>query len=90
MKLNILISLLFAVVTSFAAVHEVEHIQHNDSASCLICTVSQNLISDDSVQLLTDIELFHFEKITQNNLLSYIFTKINSNQNRAPPSTIIT
>lgn len=86
MKLNILISILFAVVTSFAAIHEVEHIQHNDSASCLICTVSHNLVSDYAVQFTADIEHFHFEKITQNNPVSYIYSKINSNQNRAPPA----
>lgn len=85
MKLNVLLSILFAIVTGFAAVHEVEHIQHNDSSTCLICTVNHNLLSADAVQLVSNIEISHFEKILQNNPISYIHVKINSNQNRAPP-----
>lgn len=86
MKLNILLSILFAIVTSFAAIHEVEHIKQNsDSSSCLICTINSNLLSADAVTLTADIELLHFEKIVQDNSVSYSYTKTNFNQNRAPP-----
>lgn len=86
MKLNILLSILFAIVTSFAAIHEVEHIVHNDSGSCLICTVNHNLVSDDAVVAVSDVELFHFEVIPHTAPISYIHTQTKSNQNRAPPS----
>ncbi|OHD88060.1 MAG: hypothetical protein A2Y52_00470 [Sulfuricurvum sp. RIFCSPLOWO2_02_43_6] len=85
MKLNVLLSILFAIVTSFAAVHEVEHIQHNDGSTCLVCTVNHNLLSADAVKLVSNIEISHFEKILQNNPISYLYLKTNSNQNRAPP-----
>ncbi|ABB43334.1 hypothetical protein Suden_0053 [Sulfurimonas denitrificans DSM 1251] len=85
MKLNILLSILFAIVTSFAAIHEVEHIVHNDSASCLVCTINHNLVSDDAVISLSDVELFHFEAIAHNAPISYFYIQTNSNQNRAPP-----
>jgi len=85
MKLNILLSILFAIVTSFAAIHEVEHIKHNDGSSCLICTVNQNLVSDDAVLSISNVELFHFEAISHTAPISYLHIQINSNQNRAPP-----
>lgn len=85
MKLNILLSILFAIVTSFSAIHEVEHIVHNDSASCLICTVNHNLVSDDAVLYVSNIELFHFEAIPSVTAISYTHTQAKSNQNRAPP-----
>jgi hypothetical protein len=86
MKFNLFLSMLFAIVTSFSAIHEVEHIQHNDSSSCLICTVNQNLVSDDAVKSVSDVELFHFEEIAHKAPISYLHIKTNSNQNRAPPS----
>jgi hypothetical protein len=85
MKFNLLLSILFAIVTSFAAIHEVEHIQHNDSSSCLVCTVNNNLVSADAVQFTADVEIFHFQKIVQESSTSYSYRKINFNQNRAPP-----
>jgi|GEM_PF-1445055 len=86
MKFNLLLSILFAIVTSFAAIHEVEHIKQNsDSSSCLICTVNNNLLSADAIALTADIEPLHFEKIAQDNSVSYSYRKINFNQNRAPP-----
>lgn len=85
MKLNVLLSILFAIVTSFAAIHEVKHIEHNDASSCLICTVNNNLVSADAVHVTSDVEILHFEEIVQDNLSSYLYTKINFNQNRAPP-----
>lgn len=85
MKLNLFLSILFAIVTSFAAIHEVKHIEHNDASSCLVCTVNNNLVSADAVTFASDIEIFHFEAVTQANETSYNDRKINFNQNRAPP-----
>ncbi|MBW6488356.1 hypothetical protein [Sulfurimonas sp.] len=86
MKFNVLLCILFAIVTSFTAIHEVKHIQHNDSSTCLICTVNNNLVSGDAVKLVSDVEIFHFENIAQNNQITYLYVKANSNQTRAPPS----
>lgn len=86
MKLNIFLSILFAIVTSFAAIHEVEHIKHNDSSSCLICTINSNLVSGDAIHLTSDIEIVHFEAIAHNAPLSYLHIQTYSNQNRAPPT----
>jgi len=85
MKLNILLSILFAIVTSFAAIHEVEHIKHNDGATCLICSVNHNLVSDDAVVSANNVELFHFEAIAHRAPISYLHIETSSNQNRAPP-----
>jgi len=85
MKFNLLLSILFAIVTSFAAIHEVKHIEHNDASSCLICTVNNNLVSADAITIAANIEIFHFEAIEQDNSTSYVYRKINFNQNRAPP-----
>ncbi|PNV83208.1 MAG: hypothetical protein C0627_06680 [Sulfurimonas sp.] len=85
MKFNVLLSILFAIVTSFAAIHEVEHIEHNDSSTCLVCTVNSNLVSADAVKFASDVELFHFEAIAHNAPVSYLHVKTYSNQNRAPP-----
>lgn len=86
MKFNVLLSILFAIVTSFAAIHEVKHIQHNDAASCLICTVNNNLVSGDAVKIVSDIEIFHFDAVTHKSDFAYLHVKTNSNQTRAPPS----
>ena len=85
MKLNVLLSILFVIVTSFVAIHEVEHITHDDSSACLVCTVNNNLVSADTVTLVADVEIFHFGKIPQNSSIAYIHVRTHSNQNRAPP-----
>ena len=85
MKLNILLSILFAIVTSFAAIHEVEHIEHNDSSSCLVCTVNNNLVSADAVLHVADIDIFCFEEVIQNSDFLYLHVSIDSNKSRAPP-----
>jgi hypothetical protein len=86
MKLNVLLSILFAIVTSFAAIHEVEHIKHNDASSCLVCTVNNNLVSADTIEFEADVEILHFEKIAQESPTLCSYKKINFNQNRAPPT----
>ncbi len=44
MKLRVFISLLFVISTTFASVHEIEHITgEHEHSSCQICTVNDNL-----------------------------------------------
>ncbi len=86
MKFNVLLSILFAIVTSFAAIHEVEHIEHNDSSTCLVCTVNHNLVSDDAVKFASDVEILHFEAIAHKAPISHLHIETLSNRNRAPPS----
>lgn len=85
MKFNILLSILFAIVTSFAAIHEVKHIEHNDGSSCLICTVNSNIVSADAVSFVQDVELSHFEAVAHTAPVAYFHVETKSNQNRAPP-----
>ena len=85
MKLKILISILFIIVTTFSAVHEMEHTVNGDDSSCLVCHVSDNIASADIIDEVEDIEVFHFEKIAHKNLVSKLHLKEKNNQNRAPP-----
>lgn len=86
MKLNILLSILFIIVTTLSAGHEVEHITLDDDSSCLVCTVNNNLISADIIDISQTVEIIRFEKISQNNFISTLHIKERNNQNRAPPS----
>jgi hypothetical protein len=86
MKFNILLSILFAIVTSFAAIHEVKHIEHNDGSACLICTVNSNILSADAVSFVQDVELSHFEAVAHTAPVTYFHVETKSNQNRTPPS----
>ena len=85
MKLRVLISIFFIITTTFATVHEAEHITNGDNASCLVCHINDNLTSADVIDKVTDIEIFHFEKIVQNTQISNLHVKKSTNQNRAPP-----
>ncbi len=85
MKLRVLISLFFIIATTFGAIHEVKHIEHGESTSCLVCHVSDNLVSADLIDNTQDIEIFHFKKVLENNSVLSSFIKKHSNQNRAPP-----
>ena len=86
MKLRVLISILFIIATTFAAVHEIEHLTHeHDSSSCQICAFDNHSISGDVLSLPKDIELFKFEKITSSKSLCNFHVKNHTNQNRAPP-----
>lgn len=85
MKLNVLLSILFAIVTTFTAIHEVEHIAHDDSSTCLVCHVNNNLASADVIDKPDIVEIVHFEKITQNYKISNLHVKDKSNLSRAPP-----
>ncbi|MBT5935131.1 hypothetical protein [Sulfurimonas sp.] len=86
MKLNVLLSIFFIIVTTLSAAHEVEHIMLDDDSSCLVCNVNNNLISADVIDISQLVEIIHFEKISQNNFISTLHIKDRNNQNRAPPS----
>ena len=85
MKLRVLISIFFIIATTFATIHEVEHIEHGDDSSCLVCHVGDNLASADVIDKDTSVEIFHFENIVQNTQISNLHVKKSTNQNRAPP-----
>ena len=86
MKLKVLISILFIIATTFTAIHELEHIngKHN-SSSCQICIVDDHSVSGDIVEVVKDVDLCKFEKITYNHLVYSFHAKNHTNQNRAPP-----
>jgi len=49
MKLRVLISILFIITTTFASIHEIEHITgEHESSSCPICMLSDHLVSADT------------------------------------------
>ncbi|MCF6339549.1 MAG: hypothetical protein L3J10_02195 [Sulfurimonas sp.] len=86
MKLKMLLSILFLIVTTFSAIHEIEHIAHNDSSSCLICHVNDNLALDDIQDKFKNIEIFYFEKNSYSNQVLSLHIKKYTDQNQAPPS----
>lgn len=86
MKFRILLSIFFLILTTFAAIHKVEHIIHDDNSLCLICHVNDNLASADIIDTNKDIETFYFEKISDNNKVSNLHIKKYTDQDRAPPS----
>ena len=88
MKYSLLISVLFAIVTTLSAMHEVDHIYNQDYVDCVMCTVDHNLVSADAVDSVQDIELYNFGKIVLKNQVQSHFVKKTSNQNRAPPLKI--
>ncbi|QOY52175.1 hypothetical protein [Candidatus Sulfurimonas baltica] len=85
MKIRALLSILFVIATTFSVIHEVEHIMHTDGYTCEVCIVDNHLVSADIISKTQYIEISHFEKISQKNLLSTLHVKATSNQNRAPP-----
>lgn len=87
MKINVIISILFAIVTTFTALHEVEHLVKGDDSSCLVCHVNDNLVSADVIDEVKSVDIFHFEKISLNNQISNPHIKKQTNQDRAPPLT---
>jgi len=86
MKLNVLLSILFVIVSHFSAIHEVEHVAHEADPSCMVCQVNNNLASADIVDKLENIEILHFGKITQTHTVLNLYLKEKDNRNRAPPS----
>ncbi len=86
MKLKMLLSMLFLIVTTFSAVHEIEHIAHDDSSSCLVCHVNDNLVLADSIDKSKNIENFYFKIFLSNAQVLNPHIKKYTNQNQAPPS----
>ncbi len=89
MKLNVLISLLFIIATTFTALHELEHIsgEHN-SASCQICAVDDHLVSGDIVVDIDEVFIYSFDTITTPTPLLFAHFKKVTNHSTAPPSII--
>lgn len=84
-KFNIVLSALFVIFATFAAVHEVEHIKYNDGSTCMICVVKNNMACDDVIEPFFEAQPFHFDKIAQTKEVFCLNTKPNQNQNRDPP-----
>ena len=87
MKLRILLSIFFLIATTLSAFHELEHITHDDTSSCMVYHVNDKLTPIDIIDIEKDVELFHFENITQHNQVLNPHVKNKSNPNRAPPIT---
>ena len=87
MKFKIFFSLFFVIITTITVVHEVEHILHDDSSSCLICYTNNNLTSFDIIDIYKNIKIIHFENIIQIVYTPTLYDKQQTNQNRAPPLT---
>lgn len=85
MKLRVLLSIFFVIATILSATHELEHITHDDSSSCMVYHINDKLTSVDIIDENKDVELFHFENIQQNNKILTLRVKNKSNPNRAPP-----
>ena len=85
MKFKIILSILFVIVTAFSAMHQVNHIDNQDTVDCEMCIVNKNLTSSDIVDDFKDIEILKFEIISQNNSIENFYNKQLTNQNRAPP-----
>ena len=84
MKLRLLLSIFFVIVTTLSAVHEIEHIV--DDESCLVCHVNDNLTSADVVVTSHEIKVSCFNCLNHNSLVFLLHTKNRSNPNRAPPT----
>ncbi|MCW8837102.1 MAG: hypothetical protein OQJ77_02480 [Thiovulaceae bacterium] len=86
MKLRILISLLFFVATTFTALHELEHIKaEHGSSTCLVCTISHNLVSADTPKSDISCELTYTKKIISNSYI-FVFNLLKTdNYANAPP-----
>jgi len=86
MKLNVLLSILFVIVSNFSAIHEVEHVVHESDPSCMVCHINNNFASADVVDKHEAIEIIHFGKISQNGTVLSLYIQEKNNRNRAPPS----
>ena len=85
MKFNILLSILFTIVTTQSILHDIEHITHEHlSETCEIIHIN-NLTSPDIVVQPQYIESATFENITKQEESFKVCCSYNDNQNRAPP-----
>jgi len=85
MKYNLLLSVLFTIVSIFTAIHEVNHIHNQDTADCVMCLIDDNLVSADLIDKIDNTEILHFEKIVFSSFILNTHNKKSTNQNRAPP-----
>jgi len=86
MKLNVLLSIIFVIVTNFSAIHEVEHVVHEADPSCMVCHINNNFASADVVDKPEAIEIIHFGQISQSDIVLSLYVQEKNNRNRAPPS----
>ncbi|MDP3300878.1 MAG: hypothetical protein Q8S36_02815 [Sulfuricurvum sp.] len=86
MKLRVILSILLLITTTFASIHEVEHITHADDTPCFVCLIGDNLSCGDAIEKVKEVETFNFEKIVQNTQIIKLHVEETSNQTRAPPA----
>lgn len=84
-RLNLFLSLIFAFAASFAAIHEAKHIAQPADTSCLVCTVGNNISSADTVVVLQDVAVVHFDKIASLECNCFSCQIPSSYDSRAPP-----
>lgn len=86
MKLRVLISLLFVIATTFAAVHELEHINgEHDSSTCQVCVVDNNSVSIDITEDVSSEISFSFEEILLEKQILNTHIEKTTNHSTAPP-----
>ncbi len=85
MKFRLILSILFVIATTLTALHELKHVEHHDSSTCQVCVVDNHSVSADIVVDFKDLEIFSFEAVSSNNLISYFYTQTSTNKTRAPP-----
>ncbi len=83
---NALLACIIIITAIFISIHEVKHINHNDSSSCQICTLANNLVSSDAVNHNSSYEIFVlFEAIPTCYELLNFHLKKSTNHSTAPP-----
>jgi hypothetical protein len=82
---NVLLSIIFSIITTFTVVHEVEHFVNEDSFSCLISHANHNLEFTDFIVTIIPLKISNFGKILQNKFIENIQLRKINNQSRAPP-----
>lgn len=86
MKFKVLISLLFIISTTFAAVHETEHIQgDHDDSTCIECIVGKTSLSPDIIDFKEEISTNLYTNIGFTLQLLSIHFKKRDNHSTAPP-----
>ena len=83
MKTNLILSLLFAIVTTYSALHEIEHITH-DEVSCSVFHIN-NLVPLDVVAQSSFVKIVNFDKVISEKSFIKLYFKTRDNQNRGPP-----
>ena len=83
---NVLLACITIITAIFISIHEVKHINHNDSSSCQICIVGDNLVSSDITNWydISDFLLSFDNIIFHTKRLNY-HLKESTNHPNAPP-----